>query len=152
VSVSTETKDLTAQVFLSYARKEQELADAIAEILSKRGVKVWNEQEVSEGADWAKEISKALEQSDSMIALLTPNSFSSSWVRKELEHAFFDDRYKQRLLPVLIGEKPEDFVRLPWILGRLQALRLKEGEPGGGQAKQVAEAFLDLLRSSGTTP
>lgn len=146
-----ETKDLTAQVFLSHARREQELADAIAAILSDRGVKVWNEQEVSPEADWAKAVTRALEQCDSMIALLTPNSFSSSWVRKELEHAFFDDRYKYRLLPVLIGEKDEDFIRLPWILSRLQALRLKAGEPRH-QARQVADAFLDLLRSSRDAP
>jgi broad specificity phosphatase PhoE len=143
-----EAKELTKQVYVSHTSRDQDLADAIAEILSKRGIKVWDEQEIDKAADWAKEVTKALNQSDSMIALLTPHSSSSSWVRNELEHAFFDDRYKHRLLAVLIGKKREDFVGLPWILSRLQLLRLKQGEPTRARAKRIAEAFLDLLKKS----
>ena len=103
---------------------------------------------LEEGADWPKEVAKALDASDSMIALLTANSFSSSWVRSELQHAFFDDRYKNRLLPVLIGEKSEEFVRLPWIVTRLQLVRLNHSEPTEGQAKQIVDTFLEVLRSA----
>ena len=141
-------KDLTKQVFLSHARGEQELAAAIAGKLSKQGIQVWNDQQVTGPADWSREVAKALEQSDAMIALLTPHSFSSSYVRSELEHALFDDRYKHRLLPVLIGAESEDFIRLPWILTRMQVLRLPQAAPTEERAEQVAAAFVKLLRQS----
>lgn len=143
-----DAKKLTKQVFLSHARREQDLADAIAKNLSERGIKVWDDQKLPAAADWGQEVAKALEQSDAMIALLTPHSFSSSWVRSELEHAFFDDRYKHRLLPVLIGAKSEEFARLPWILTRLALLRIPEAEPTKAHAERVAEAFVDLLKQS----
>lgn len=138
----------TTQAFLSHTRKEQDLADLLARTLAERGIKTWDEQELPAGADWEKEIAKALEHCNSMIALLTPHSFSSSWVRSELEHAFFDDRYKNRLLPVLIGGEPEEFVRLPWILSRLEALRLSDAEPTKANAERIAEAFEELMKRS----
>lgn len=142
--------ELTKQVFLSHTRKDQDLADAIAKILSERGIRVWDEPEVLPGANFARVLTDALEQSDSMIALLTPHSFSSSSVRNQLEHAFFDDRYKHRLLPVLIGKEKEDFVRLPWILTRLGVVRLKDREPTRARARRIADAFIDLLKRSRT--
>ena len=80
-----------------------------------------------------------------MIALLTPHAFSSSRVRNDLEHAFFDDRYKNRLLPVLIGKQKEDFARLPWILTRLDFVRVQDREPTRARARRIVDAFLDLL-------
>ncbi|HKZ55945.1 MAG TPA: toll/interleukin-1 receptor domain-containing protein [Anaerolineales bacterium] len=142
------SEELTKQVFLSNARNEQRLADAVAAVLSERGIKVWNEQEIPPAEVWAKKVEKALEQSDSMIAFLTPHSYSSSVVRNELEHALFNDRFKHRLLPVLIGHASDDFVRLPWILGRMKSLQIRASDPTRRRAKQIAKAFEDLLRIS----
>ena len=146
-----ESKDLTKQVFLSYARKEQDLADAVAGHLSEQGIKVWGDREIPAGANWRKKVETALKQSDSMIVLLTPHSFSSNWVRNELGHALFDDRFKHRLLPVLIGNVSDEFVRLPWILHRLQFLRIKANKPTQARAKQIAETFVNLLKKSQVT-
>jgi hypothetical protein len=142
-------KELTKRVFLSYARRDQELAEEIGKVLTKKGLTFWHDRQIEVGADWQKEISRALETSDSMIAILNPHSFSSSWVRNELEHALFNEKYKNRLLPVLIGGKERDvFARLPWILTRMQFLRLPERQSARASARKVADAFIALLRSS----
>jgi hypothetical protein len=142
-------EELTKQVFLSHTQNEGDLAAQIAEVLTEKGIKVWDDQQVSPGADWTKEIAEALKKSDAMIALLSPNSFSSSWVRSELEYALTDERYKRRLLPVLIGEpRAEEFERLPWILTKMQFLRLTTNEPTKRRAVRIAEAFIDLLKSA----
>ena len=143
-----ESKDLTKQVFLSYARKEQDLAVAVADYLLEKGIKVWNDRELFTGDNWRKETEIALRQSDSMIVLLTPHSFSSNLVRNELEHALFDDQFKHRLLPVLIGDTSEEFVRLPWVLNRLQILHIKPNKSTRARAKLIAETFVDLLEKS----
>jgi hypothetical protein len=144
-----EAKDLTKQVFLSYARKEQPLADQVAMLLAQRGVKVFDDRsDLSAGDDWANSVDRALRQSDSMIALLTPHSFSSAFVRSELGHALFDDRFKRRVLPVLIGEPGAEFGRLPWILNRMQLLKLSPDEPLPKQAARIAAEFERMLTAS----
>ena len=144
-----DAKNLTKQVFLSYARKEQPLAEQVAKLLAERGINVLQDwDELRAGEVWAHSVELALRQSDSMIALLTPHSFSSSFVRSELGHALFDDRFKHRVLPVLIGDASAEFVRLPWILNRMQMLRLSPDEPQGKQAERIASGFERMLSGS----
>jgi TIR domain len=146
-------EELTKQVYLSHTRKEQDLANEIAGVLSSRGIKVWDDQQVTAGADWANEIADALKKSDSMIVLLRPYSYSSSWVRSELDHALFDERYKNRLLPVLIEEAEEEaFARLPWILTTIQSLRLSHKESTKSRAIRIVDRFIELLKGSKARP
>lgn len=142
--------ELTKQVFLSYTSKDRGLAAEILQILSDRGMRVWDDQQqLMAGSNWEREIKDALEKSDSMIALLGPYSFRSSWIRSELNHAMFDERYKRRLLPVIIGAAKDDvFEGLPWILKKMQFLILPEEESTKQQAIRVADAFVDLLKRS----
>lgn len=145
------SKSNTIQVFLSYARNDNTLAIALAEELQKRGFKVWDEQSILLEEDITNQLSKALEESDSMIALLNQHSYSSSYVRSEIEHAFFDDRYKNRLLPVLISSSSEDdFARLPWILTKLQFLKLSEDLPINKMVKKITDKFISLIESGGS--
>ena len=145
------SESITKQVFLSYVRNDKSLANALTKELQRRGFKVWNDQSIQSGADWSDEITNALKESDSMIALLTQHSYSSSYVRNELEHVFFDDRYKNRLLPVLIGSSlEEDFVRLPWVLTKLTFLKLPEKLSIDEMTKRIAEEFTALLNRQGS--
>ena len=142
----------TKQVFLSYARNDNSLANALSKELQRRGFKVWDDQSIMPGIDWNVEITKALNESDSMIALLTQHSYSSSYVRFELEHVFFDDRYKNRLLPVLIGSSSdEDFVRLPWVLTKLKFLKLSEKISMAEMVTRITKEFIGLLNSRGSS-
>lgn len=141
----------TAQVFISYAQRDQELAEAVSEELKGRGFRVWNKsQEISSGSPWSDAIGSALQESDSMIALLNARSFSSEYVRKELDFALFDERYKKRLLPVLVGDSTmDDFVQLPWILTKIEFLKLREAVPRNRAAKKIVDAFERLLARAG---
>lgn len=136
-----------AQVFLSYAQRERELADAVASELKSRGIAVWDATRgIASGSVWSDTISTALEESDSMIALLNANSFSSEYVRKELDFALFNERYRNRVLPVLVGEATlSDFVQLPWILTKLEHLRLARSTSSGTAARKIVDRFVRLL-------
>ena len=140
-------EDITKQVFLSHVRKDKAIANALAKELQRQGFKVWSDQSISPGADWSEEITKALNVSDSMIAILNQHSFSSSYVRNELQHAFFDDRYKNRLLPVLISPTSDtDFVRLPWVLTKMTFLKITEKQSTESIAKTIVKKFIALLK------
>ena len=137
---------LSNQVFISHARNDNELAYYLAEELSKRGFKVWHDIERKPGEEWTSQIESALKNSDSMIAILNQNSYSSSYVRNELEFALFNEDYKNRLLPVFIGSTDEtNFVRLPWVLTKLEYLRLPESETLESLANEIIERFIALL-------
>ena len=139
---------ITKQVFLSHIRKDKAIANPLAKELRIQGFKVWTEQHLSPSEDWSEEREKALKESNSMIALLNPHSFSSSWVRSDLEHAFFNERYKNRLLPVLIGGSSElDFIRLPWFVTKLKYLHFQKDEPSEMIAKKVLNTFLEILKT-----
>ena len=136
------------QVFLSYTNKQRPLADAVADKLRDHQLEVWDAYSTPVGSRADDAIHDALKASDSMIAILDPHAFSSSRVREELDYALFDERYKDRLLPVFVGAKKEDFTRLPWILNRLELLRFRESKNINRQATKIADTFLRLLRSS----
>ena len=139
---------LTNRIVLSYIQRDRELAFAVAEILREQRFKVWDERDLPPDEPWETGILTALKQSDSMIALLSPFAWSSAWVRTQLEHAFFDERYKNRLFPVLIGESMDEFVRLPWVLSRMDFIRVPDSEATRSRAKRIANSFVEMLKNS----
>ena len=146
-------KSLPEQVFLSHPKNDKDLkilAKALSMELKIRGYRVWVDDYIEPGADWTSEINKALSESDAMVALLNKFSFSSSYVRDGLEHAFFDERYKNRVLPVLIGSSSEDdFSRLPWMLTKISYLTIPEISLPEDLAIIIADRFDELLAGRG---
>src|SRR3972149_4537322 len=92
---------LVNQVFLSYSLPDEREAAEIREELRRLGLNVWWDSELS-SKSWAAELCKALEQSDSMIMLVSPAAVASDLVRRELRYALSDERLQNRLFPVLI--------------------------------------------------
>jgi hypothetical protein len=140
------------QIYISHVKMDQQiisLADMLAEELRLRGFDVWTEKPLDPDIKWSDQIEKGLIESDAMIALLTPHSFSSAYVRNELEYAFSEKRFKNRLLPVLIGTASDEaFSRLPWVLTKLQFLRISEKKPQEEIAKTIVDSFQELLKGS----
>lgn len=118
--------------------------------MQKHGISVWSdEKSLSPGQDWAAAIMSAIESSDAIIAILTKHSYSSSWVRSELEQALFNEKFKGKFLPIMIGGESEDFSRLPWVLSKLKHLRLSPRESRSILSKKIVKAFLEHLDIAG---
>ena len=128
------------KVFLSYAIKDKLWAKKIASALKKEGMDVWDaESELLPGDNFASRISEALEDSDAMVALISPESMQSPWVRREIEYALGSESYNKRLIPVLL-ESEENFPEgsIPWILNRLNMIRMARPEQSDeGDRKSV---------------
>ncbi len=137
------------QIFLSHEKNDEtinELARALSIELQSRGYKVWSEKYIMPGEVWTNEVNDALNNSDAMVALLNQYSYSSSYVRNELEHAFFDDNYKNRLLPVLIRESNyEKFSQLPWFLKNLNYLEISKKQTINKSVTKIANHFQELV-------
>jgi Holliday junction resolvase-like predicted endonuclease len=117
------------QVFLSYAKADEEIAQRIADELRWRGISVWFDvYELKAGDSIAKAIEDAISASDYLIVLLSPNSVNSVWVQKELAAALSRDLSARdiTLLPVVIAD-----CDIPLLLASYQLLDLRRDFEAG---------------------
>jgi uncharacterized membrane protein YeaQ/YmgE (transglycosylase-associated protein family) len=95
-----------ANLFISYSSADRDIALRIATRLESNGHVVWIDHKgIRGGTKWAAEIVKAIEASDFIILLLSPDALTSDNVRKEIDLAAEEHK---SLLPVLI--KPVDAI------------------------------------------
>ena len=84
------------------------------------GFEIWDSaQELLPGDNWALKVGKALEESDAMIVLLSPEGVKSQWVRREIEYAVGSRKYEGRLIPVMV--RPTS--NIPWVLRQFHVVR-----------------------------
>jgi len=130
------------KVFLSHSASERSLAMDLASRLSAAGFRVWHGEEVPPGDNWALAVGKALEDSDAMVVLLSPDAVKSQAVGREIEYALSSPRFKNRLLPVVV--KPT--LGIPWILWRLPMIQLRD-QPGA-DVDRIVEGVRKLVHTS----
>ncbi len=131
------------KLFVSYSGSDKELARELISRLVAEGFEVWQDVEVHPGDNWPLAVGKALEESDAMIVLLSPDAAESEWVGREIEYALTSPRYKNRLIPVIV--RPTR--RIPWILRKLHLIRLYE-DPAEG-TDRVVDGGRQLAKATG---
>jgi len=139
------------KVFISHSHKDESLAKKIAVVLKNAGLDVWDDREILPGDNWADKISQALNESNAMVVLLTSESLKSRSVRHDIEFALGEQRFNNRLLPVIVGSAEDTlFEKMPWILGRLKSVKLDEPVNDEDDLKQIAQALLNISPKSRT--
>lgn len=130
---------LPKEVFLSHSSSDKEFADLIAETLRKHGIPVWYSQTNILGAQqWHDEIGEALKRCDWFIVILTKNSVRSMWVKREIMFALNDNRFADKIIPVL--RRSCDYDNLSWTLSLFQMIDF---------SKNLDAGFQELLRTWG---
>jgi hypothetical protein len=131
------------KVFLSYAKPDQAYAQRLASGLAKEGYQVWDARnELLHGDNWSLRIGEALQQSDAMVVLLSPDAVKSEWIRREVEYALGSANYAGRLIPIVVRPTKE----IPWILRKLKLVISTRNL--ARDTKHIA----DLLRRAEATP
>lgn len=75
-------------VFISYSRKDTEIADKIHKVLETEGIKCFIDRAgISGGADFPTVLSKAITESKLMLFIASENSYKSEYTLKELTFA-----------------------------------------------------------------
>jgi len=109
------------KVFLSHAESDREVGRKLAARLQEAGHRVWfAEDKLFPGDNWALQTGKALEESEAMVVLISPQAMKSSWVLREIEFALGMPQYRGRLIPVIIKPTAE----MPWILKKFPMVRI----------------------------
>ena len=102
-------------IFLSYAREDQDKAEALAHLLRRHSWSIFWDRTIPPGKTWDELIEKALSNAKVVIVLWSPSSVESAWVRAEAEEA----AHRGVLVPVMIDE-----VRPPLRFRHIQAVDL----------------------------
>jgi hypothetical protein len=98
-------------VFISYARGDRPYVDRLAQYLTDAGFGVWYDRSLEPGSSFSDKIRAALEASDAVIVVLSPDSVASKWVLREISYA---DQRKIPLVPLLLADcaKPMEVAAL----------------------------------------
>ena len=105
------------KIFISYARANKEAVLEIAQPLQSHNI--WFDDRLNIGQDWWAEIEREIAACHCFMFVLSPQSLTSEYCRKELDYA---RKLNKPIAPVLIAsaEIPED-------LGKLQIINLSSG-------------------------
>ncbi|MEZ4668388.1 MAG: TIR domain-containing protein [Anaerolineae bacterium] len=89
-------------VFISYSRKDKEFVTRLHNTLANQQRDVWVDwEDIPATADWWKEVTSGIEQADSFVFVISPDSVRSEVCRNELNHAVANNK---RFVPLLRRE------------------------------------------------
>lgn len=126
--------------FISYSREDANLQRRIIADLRRRGLNVWVDIEnlIPGSPAWEREIERSIRGAAGVIALLSPDSHDSEWVRREISFAEQNDK---RVFPVLIRGDEDDSI--PLRLSNHQRVDLRRNFQRG--LDELANALRDHL-------
>jgi TIR domain-containing protein len=124
------------RIFISYSRKDSAFVRTLAGDLEKAGYDVWwDVSDLRGGDDWLRVIPTAIESSDYVIVVLSPNAVISEWVEKEYTQAL---GLRKKIIPIMLARSS-----VPFALNTINYINFAAGE--------YAENFKKLLTALGYT-
>ena len=104
---SETTKTTGHKLFISHSSKDKAWANCLFADLVEHGHTPWlDDRNIKAGESIPKEILSALESSDYLLLILTPDSVNSSWVSTEWQTLFWNEINKQKtiIIPLLLSD------------------------------------------------
>jgi formylglycine-generating enzyme required for sulfatase activity len=86
-------------IFISYAREDQEVVKRLAAALELQGWSVFWDRTIPAGETWRSHIGKSLEEARCVVVAWSVDSIESHWVQEEAD----DARMRNVLIPVLLA-------------------------------------------------
>jgi uncharacterized membrane protein YhaH (DUF805 family) len=117
-------------VFLSYAREDQNLVRPLVDLMERQGWRVFWDRKILPGQQWSELLERALKASRAVVVVWTPSSTRSEWVRAEAMTAF----ELRRLVPVKLGS-----ANIPLPFGQIQTTDLGNALMHGTDAAAIQE-------------
>jgi hypothetical protein len=146
------------QIFLSYCRKDERVAEAFCAAASARNLSVWYDKLIPGGLDWRDSIVAAIEGCEIVLILFSQESNKSRQLIKELAIA---DKHSKLVVPVLIENTeprgaylyemaarnwinlhPDPALRLPTLLDSLALQLIGRSKDEAAAAPQSAASYV----------
>ena len=110
-----------SQIFISYAREDIDFASKVVDALAENKLETWLDwKSLPKGEKVQEEIFQAIEQSDIFLFLISPDSVTSPWCQKEINHAV---KNHKRIIPIVTSDVeagiiPSEILERNWIFCR----------------------------------
>lgn len=128
------------RVFLSHSAADREVARELGDRLEAAGLDVWDAgSEVLPGDNAHLKIGEALQSSNAMVVVWSPEAVKSDAVQQEVQFALGSARYQGRLVSV-ISKPTRD---IPPVLRRLPLVHLR-----GQSLKDASRRVLEVLKGN----
>ncbi|MGB6537893.1 MAG: SUMF1/EgtB/PvdO family nonheme iron enzyme [Xanthobacteraceae bacterium] len=136
-TVAAQSVDAKTRVFVSYSRKDMAFADRLEAALKGRGFEVLiDREEIYAFEDWWKRIQALIEQSDTVVFVLSPDAVKSDVALKEVAHA---TSLNKRFAPVVC--RRVDDAAVPEALRRLNFIFFDDPERLDEGVNKLADAL-----------
>lgn len=132
-----------SDLFISYAREDQERIAALVKALEQRGLSVFWDFHIPAGETWRSYIGKSLTDAGCVLVAWSQNSVDSNWVSEEAD----DGKRRGILIPILL-----DPVEPPLGFRSIQTADLSGWQPDTPSPsfeKLIADIHVLLQRESG---
>src|SRR5690606_4922497 len=106
---------MTGKIFMSYSRRELGFVDDLVSQLEQKGYDVWLDYRILiPGSPWKEQIDKGLDESDTVLLVISKASISSQYVELEWRH-FLDMKKRMILLIFEAVDLPEELEKFEWV-------------------------------------
>lgn len=123
---------MTANIFMSYSRREVGFVDDLVSQLETKGHNIWLDyRTLVPGTPWADQIKVGLERSDTVLLVVSKASIASEYVELEWRH-FLETNKRVILLIFEAVDLPKELEKYEWVDFR------------GNYKKALAELFSQL--------
>lgn len=128
--------------FLSYSHSDTNIMRRIRGDLSDAGLNVWTDESLVPGtASWKNAIEEAIQNTVTLVVLLSPDAKHSDWIEKEIDYA---RACNVKVLPILI-RGTDEISAVPFELINVQRIDLRESYGIG------IERLIETIKDSGDT-
>jgi hypothetical protein len=132
------SEDRRPRIFVSGSYQNIDLMRQVSEIVKQIGFETWfAETQISAGDSIQDTISKAIDETDCLVAILSEESTKSSWVQFEIGRAWGAHK---KILPIKVGN-----ARVPSDLMGIMYLQLESSKLNQRDIGLLKESFSQLL-------
>jgi len=118
------------EAFLSHADADRAFVRRLAKAMRKHRMGAWfSKAHILSGEQWHDKIGDALDRCDWFLLVLSPNAVKSKWVKHELLYALREDRYNERIVPIV--RRKCKYRQLSWTLQGFQFVDFTHGFASG---------------------
>lgn len=93
---------MSAKIFVSYSRKDSIQARKLIDAFAKMGYDVWVDwEDIPPATNWLDQVKRGIEEADSFIFFISPDSIASEVCNVEVNHAA---KYNKRIIPIVLRD------------------------------------------------
>lgn len=128
------------KVFISYSRRDKEFTRELFNEFQKNDIDCWIDWEgIPVAVDWWDEIKKGIEDADSFLYLISPDSLHSEVCQRELHYAV---KKNKRIIPIIVRELDSND-KLPDSLLNLELFQLTRKDSNNAPSTLITTIHQD---------